>query len=217
MSVPRMTFPPPRRSPPPSTGAPALIAGAIAALVGAGIWTAVTAATKTEFGWIAWGVGGLVGFVMSKVTTERSVKLGILAAVLAAAGLAIGKVATVRVLVPALSREFVLDNEIVMAQAFAEDMRAGDRFSAQLALDLARYKATDTLPPALQARMLDEAQTHMANASQAERERVAATFMTGLVGGEGITSQFAASLSMFDLLFFGLAIATAFKFMRGDG
>ena len=216
MSVPRMTFPPPRPAPPPSSGR-AIIAGLLAALLGAGIWTAVVAMTGFEVGWVAWGLGALVGFAMSRFTAQRSAQLGVYAAVLAVLGLAIGKVATVRVMLPSLGRDIVMENEAILAQAFAVDMRANERFSAQLSLDLARFGADDSLPPPILTRMMDEVQARMATAPPAERERVAAMFTSSVMGDVSLAEQFTATLSFFDLLWFGLAIATAFKFMRGDG
>jgi hypothetical protein len=215
MSVPRLTFPPPRPEPT-ATSMPALMAGLFAALAGAGIWTAVTAMTNTEFGWIAWGVGGLVGFVMSRLTTERSVKLGATAALLAALGLAIGKVATVRVMIPTYGSELVLENEEILAAAFAADMRTGERYSPEVSIQLAGLRSSDSLPPALQNRMMDEAQMRMANAPPAEKERVAKVFTQGILADLDLGEQLMGSLSIFDLLWFGLAISTAFKLMRGS-
>jgi hypothetical protein len=216
MSVPRMSFPPPRPAPPPSSGR-AIVAGLLAALLGAGIWAAVVKMTEYEVGWVAWGVGALVGFAMSKFTEQRSVQLGVYAAVLAVLGLAIGKVATVRMMVPSYGREIVMENEAILAAAFAIDMRANERFSAQLSLDLARFGERDSLPPPIQNRMMDEVQARMAAAEPAERERVAAMFANNILEEVSLVEQFKASLGLFDLLWFGLAIATAFKFMRGDG
>ena len=214
MSVPRLSFPPPRPEPPP-TATRALIGGAVAALVGAGIWAAVTALSDTEFGLIAWGIGGLVGFAMAKLTPERSVKLGIYAAALAALGLAIGKVATVRMMVPVYGLEMVRSNEELLAAAFADDMRRNEKYSAEVSLQLAALSANDTVPDVLFAKMMDEAQLRMANAPAEERERVAASFAGGILADLDVGEQFGSSLSLFDLLWFFLAIGSAFKLMRG--
>ena len=214
MSVPRLSFPPPRPSPPPNAMR-AVIAGALAALAGAAIWAGVTAFTDTEFGLIAWGIGGLVGFVMSKVTPERSVKLGVYAAVLAALGLAIGKVATLRMMVPTYGREMVLSNEELLAGAFAADMRRNERYSAEVSVQLAALSADDTVPDVLFAKMMDEAQLRMANAPEEEKQRIAQGFADNILADLDVGEQFGSSLSLFDLLWFFLAIGTAFKLMRG--
>jgi hypothetical protein len=215
MSVPRLSFPPPRPSPRP-TLAPVLIAGALAALAGAGVWTGIVVLTNTEIGWVAWGVGGLVGFVMSRFTSERGVKLGVYAAGLAVVGLAIGKVATVRVALPTVGRDLILENPLALVEAFALDMRERERFSPELSVELAALSATDSIPERVQARMLDEAQARMAGAPEAERVRVATSFTHKMLDDLDLTGQFGLSLSPFDLLWFGLAIATAFRIMRGS-
>jgi len=194
---------------------PALIGGALAALVGAGIWTAVTALTDIEFGWIAWGIGGLVGFVMAKLTPARSVTLGVYAAVLAALGLAIGKVATVRMMIPVYGSQMVLSDDEVLAQAFVVDMRQNERYSSEVSVQLAALSASDSVPATLLTKMMDEAQLRMDEASDAEKERVAKGFADRILADFGVAEQFGASLSLFDLLWFGLAVATAFKLMRG--
>lgn len=215
MTVPRLTFPPPRSSPPP-TFAPAVVAGALAALVGAGIWTAIVVITDYEIGWIAWGIGALVGIAMSRFTPERSVKLGVIAAVIAVVGLAIGKVATVRVLVPTIGRDLIMESPEFLVQAFAHDMRAKERFSPELSIQLAGLSTTDSLPEPLATKVLEEAQARMDNAPPEERARVATMFTQTILGAVDLTGQFTASLSLFDFLWFGLALATAFKIMRGD-
>jgi hypothetical protein len=213
-SSPRLTFPPPKPSPPPAP-TPAIIAGVLAALAGAAIWTGFVVFTDTEFGWIAWGIGALVGFVMSRVTPLRSPQLAVTAAVLAAVGLGIGKVATVRALVPTLGTEMIASNPEALAAVYAMDMRENERFSPEISVQLASLSTTDTLPDALWVTMLDEARTRLANASPEERERIALTFANRMLVQVGLVEQFKSSLSLFDLLWFGLAIATAAKFMMG--
>ena len=215
MSVPRLTFPPPRPTPPSSNLAPALIAGAVAALVGAGIWAGIVVATNYEIGWVAWGIGGLVGFVMSKVTPERSVKLGLIAAGLSVIGLGIGKIATVRMLLPTTGRDAIVESPEVLVQAFALDMREGERFSPELSIQLAALSPTDTLPDALWRKMHEEAQVRMDQAPPAERQRVATAFTHTMLNALDLSGQLGVSLSLIDFLWFGLAIATAFKIMRG--
>lgn len=214
MSVPRLSFPPPRSSPPP-TLAPALIAGALAALAGAGVWTAIVVMTDYEIGWVAWGVGGLVGLVMSRFTPERNVRVGLFAAALAVLGLAIGKIATVRVLIPTVGRDAVLETPDALLQAFALEMRQGERYSPELSIQLAALSPRDTLPDVLWTKMVEEAQVRMDKAPPAERNRVATAFTHTILNELDFSGQLGVSLSLIDFLWFGLAIATAFKIMRG--
>ena len=70
----------------------AIIGGAI----GAAIWAAIVHFAHHEYGIIAWGLGGLVGFGMALgAGDEADTKTGVLAALIALAALAVGKFAVV--------------------------------------------------------------------------------------------------------------------------
>ncbi len=66
------------------------VAGLIAALGGAASWAAVTYYTNYQIGFMAIGIGYLVGIVMLKFGHGRSQTFGILAAILAVGGCLIG-------------------------------------------------------------------------------------------------------------------------------
>ena len=69
-----------------------LIGGAIGGLVGAAIWVAIGVWTGYEVGWIAWGIGGLVGFGVGVGTKQEGGPLGAgVAVVLSIAAIAGGK------------------------------------------------------------------------------------------------------------------------------
>lgn len=67
-----------------------LIGGVIAMLVGAIIWGAVTYFTKYQIGWMAIGVGFLVGFSVKLLGKGKSMIFGISAAVLSLLGCVLG-------------------------------------------------------------------------------------------------------------------------------
>jgi len=70
----------------------AMVAGAIAALVGAGIWTAVGYYGNIEIGWIAWGIGAFVGAAIFVASGKQGdFALGILAVMFALVGILLGK------------------------------------------------------------------------------------------------------------------------------
>ena len=70
----------------------ALAVGLGAALAGGVLWALLAIWTETEYGWIAWALGGLVGLAVRLTTRERTVRVGIAALLLAVLGLGIGKV-----------------------------------------------------------------------------------------------------------------------------
>jgi hypothetical protein len=58
----------------------------VAALLGAGVWCMVALKTGYEIGWIAWGLGGAVGFAMAVGYREHNTRAGVAAAGIAAIG-----------------------------------------------------------------------------------------------------------------------------------
>lgn len=68
----------------------AVLGGAAAALVGAAAWAAVTVITDWQIGFMAVGIGFLVGYVVRRVGRGIDMSFGIVGAVLALAGCAFG-------------------------------------------------------------------------------------------------------------------------------
>jgi len=70
----------------------ALVGGLVAAAVGAALWAIITVATGWQIGWMAVGVGLLVGFTIRKLGNGRTLVFGILGAGFALAGCLAGNV-----------------------------------------------------------------------------------------------------------------------------
>jgi hypothetical protein len=68
----------------------AVLAGSVAALLGAIVWAAITVATKYQIGWMAVGIGALVGITMRKVGRGVEARFGVVAAALALLGCLLG-------------------------------------------------------------------------------------------------------------------------------
>ena len=66
------------------------VAGLLAALVGAGIWAAITALTAYQVGFMAVGVGFLVGFAVRFAGKGHEPMFGVVGAVLAVLGCVVG-------------------------------------------------------------------------------------------------------------------------------
>lgn len=66
-------------------------AGFAAAMAGALAWVGIAMIADGEYGLVAWALGALVGFVMSRCTDRRGVMIGVLAALLAVTGILTGK------------------------------------------------------------------------------------------------------------------------------
>ena len=93
-----------RAAPPPSANLSfAIAAGAAAALAGALVWATVTYATKYQIGWMAVGIGFLVGFAVRKFGRGQTPVFGFVGAALALVGCVLGNVFT---LYPMIAHEY---------------------------------------------------------------------------------------------------------------
>ena len=72
----------------------AVLGGSAAALVGAAVWAAVTVATNWQIGFMAVGIGFLVGYVVRRLGQGVDISFGVVGAVLALAGCVVGNYLT---------------------------------------------------------------------------------------------------------------------------
>lgn len=94
----------------------ALIAGAFAALAGAGAWAGVTVATGYQIGWMAIGVGVLVGYAVRYAGKGIELPYSVVGAVFALLGCVIGNLLTVSYFV---AEEYGVPYDVVLADAMA--------------------------------------------------------------------------------------------------
>jgi len=213
------------------------IGGALAGLIGAAIWAGIGYFTGLEIGWIAWGIGMLVGIgvrvvgsqevayfdktqrkmVRSRVGAEGPLA-GMVAAVLAVVSVLAGKYALVHLFLsaPAASLEDYLEDD-AMISSIADDIVV-ERESQGRAVSWPSgvtpgeaYERAD-YPPEIWT----EAETRwnaLPEDEQASLKKAQAELIGMALGNmEGAQSAvFFSSFGVFDLLWFGLAAATAFK------
>jgi len=86
-----------------------VIGGAVAAALGAVLWAAVTNATHLQIGWMAVGIGALVGLAVRKLGRGSGPIFGVTGALLSLLGCVAGNVLTVCVLVAHERKVGVLD------------------------------------------------------------------------------------------------------------
>jgi len=72
----------------------AIAAGAFAAIIGASIWAAITVATGFQIGWIAVGVGILVGFAVRIAGKGETLTFAVIGAIFALVGCLLGNIFT---------------------------------------------------------------------------------------------------------------------------
>jgi hypothetical protein len=214
-----------------------VMGGAVAGLIGAAIWAAIGYFTGLEIGWIAWGIGMLVGIgvrvvgsqemvtfdkvqrkmVRSRVGAEGPVA-GSVAAVLAVVSVLAGKYALVHLFMsaPAASiADYLEDDSMISAiadQIVVEHESAGRpvAWPAGVTADEAYERAH--YPPEIwteaESRWNAVPPEEKETMKKAHAELIGAAFES-MEGAE--SSMFLASFGAFDLLWFGLAALTAFR------
>lgn len=193
----------------------ALAAGLVAALLGGLVWAAIVLFTRYEIGWVAWGVGALVGMAMARATMARSWKLGVTAAALALVGLLAGKAFVAGGSAGSIADELAANSEY-MAGAVAWDMYAAGALDAEtMAAIRTTREAGDTLSDALWADMVSQGSRLLDGMTEADRRAYAEEAAAGIVSALGLVDGIAAQLSGFDLLWLFLALGTAFRIMSG--
>lgn len=191
----------------------ALAAGLVAALVAGALWAVLVFITDMEIGYVAWGVGLLVGWAMTRVTICRTKQLALAAAAFAILGLAAGKAFIFASSAGAIAAELEQD-EAVMASAVAwqmYDSRELDE-ATLTTLDAAR-EAGDTVSDAVWSAMTTQAASKLETMSPEKRQAVAREISEEIQSNLGILGGIWVQLSMFDALWLLLAVGTAYRML----
>ncbi|UCG89211.1 MAG: hypothetical protein JSW71_12000 [Gemmatimonadota bacterium] len=211
----------------------AVVGGAVAGTIGALIWAGIAYFTGYELGWIAWAVGGMVGFgVLVGSARERTNSAGVIAVVVAMAALLGGKYMTVHLLLgddSQITEAFVSglqDDELVISY-LADDVAAqfadeGKPVDWPVGVDPSQATTQVEYPPDVWA----VAQGRWDAMSHTEREQFRAELETMVsanvteameaIRGELTQVGFIGSFGALDLIFFGLAVVTAYKVAAGS-
>lgn len=192
----------------------ALAAGLVAALLGGLIWAAIVLVTDYEVGWVAWGIGALVGFAMAAVTRTRGRSMALAAAALALVGLIAGKGFVVAGSAGSIADELMESPEYLAGAVAWEMYGTGELEPATIEAIDATEAAGDTLSDALWADMLAQGEARLSAMPETDRRVLAEEAAAGFVGQMGLVDGIMAQLSGFDLLWLLLAMGTAYKIME---
>lgn len=205
----------------------AAIAALGAALFGVAIWAGIAHFFNMEIGLAAWGLGAMIGYAtVASVNFRGSLIIAVIAVVASVASIAGGKYAGAYLDVQAYIEEAGLNEatqEFILS--YVADDVAAELEAKRIKLDWPKAPSEDfdpyrevDYPPMLWAEaerrwdtMTPEQQavhTANANAGQMAFARVVQT--------EATMTNFKASFSGFDMLWFGFAVFTAFKLGIAD-
>ena len=200
-------------SPAPPSTRRAIVAGLVAAALGGVVWALIVILSDYEVGYVAWAVGGLVGFAMARTTDARGRHLATTAAILAAGGLVLGKgLSVVYGVKPALATQIQTDS-LWMAEAAYRDLEVQGLVPEEITSALDDLEATDTLPDTLFVQMVAAGMAHAASLSESERRDVAMSHAGLLLRSAPMVDLVSSQFSPWDLLWFALALTTAWKLM----
>jgi hypothetical protein len=205
----------------------AVIAGIVAGAIGAAIWAAISYMANAEVGYIAWGIGFLTGYAVAYgAKDETDAITGVIAATCAVVAVLGGKYAAahlsaqdafhvMKAQMPQVTAELMFEayaHEIAGDRAargkpvqFAgnkklEDVEAWEEFPADVQREA--KQRWEKLPPAEQAAAIQKKADELKSIFQA-------------VHGEVAQQAFMGSFGLFDLLWFFLAVGTAFRLGSG--
>lgn len=207
----------------------AFMVGGIVAGIGGFIWF-IIAMFGFELGILAWGIGGLTGLTVAAIYNRYSTVAGIGAAVITMGGLLLGKgliyllITGLTMLPDALDNmgETLMDDPAWFEMSYSEHMQSERLFDPELQAKIDALPEGEFYDDALYEEI--EAAAHERVASLTEEERQAFKDEMFSFEDEEISEGFAeledldawsAAFSLWDLLWFPLALGTAFSVGRG--
>ncbi|MCA9295800.1 MAG: hypothetical protein KC983_04770 [Phycisphaerales bacterium] len=215
----------------------AILGGVIAGAIGAAVWAGIAIGTGYEIGWIAWGIGALVGFGVLVGGKGQAGGMGaVIAILLAVLSIMVGKYATVHMAVSELiakgsSSEYAQEIRDSMnspegaelltsyvADSVAEEWEGeGRAVNWPAGIDPYTGVTKDEYPPDVWL----EAASRLRSMNPMERRELEQyAFEDAMAGLEMIPAVdrqlltmdiFRSTFGLMDILFFGLAILTAGK------
>ncbi len=191
----------------------AVAVGLVAGAIGGGLWAAIVLLSNYEVGYAAWGVGLLVGLAMSRTTALRGQTVAAAAGGIAVIGLLVGKVLIFSLSSGSIARE-ILANPQSMEGAVAWQMyEARELDPATLDSIDAAFAARDTISDRLWATMRQQSTVKIQAMNAGDREAVAKIAARNSLRQMGLMNGVMAQFTGWDLLWFGLAIATAYRML----
>lgn len=212
-----------------------IVAGGLAGVLGAAAWAALAYFANVEIGWLAWGIGGLVGFstaagaAMGGSGPKASGQLlGAIAVVITLLSLCLGKFAIVEIgiqqaltqITEGLDGEPMEDEMLVsfLADEIGEETHGEDwwdQYEWPLNTDGEEPSAEADYPPELWKPAAKKWGAMSAEEQAAYRDQKTAELKAGMeefadtMVNTARQEGFLATFGVMDLLFFGLAVMTA--------
>lgn len=206
----------------------AAVGGIVGGAVGAAIWAGVAYGLHREIGWIAWGIGFLVGVGVATLSGGGGGPInGLLAAVIALASVFGGKYVAVSMVVDDAAKEFTRqlqlteeDAQVMMADQLVRDAeQAGRALRWPEGMTFEDAEEPEHYPKEIWADVQDR-WGRMSESERASYSREMQAFLKASIR-EDIdsikTEGFVETFGLFDILWIVLAVGTAFSVAAKGG
>ncbi len=196
-----------------------------AAMLGGLAWALVAHYTNREFGYLAWGIGALVGFAMLKGNKQGSVKAGILAVVLSLSGILLGKLILDEMAYTSdeTVKNILNDKENrdgILATGHYLIMREEEPMSepCQALFDGVLLEGAGGFPEEMtdeQNEIMEKLRVRIEEKSHEKKAAAIKRFMQYFADNTPLTERIQGTLSAYDIIFALLAMVTSFKLASG--
>jgi len=214
----------------------ALIFGSIVGAAGAAVWAAIAYFASLEIGWLAWGIGLAVGLACVKGAGYGSRLIGMTAAIITILAILAGKYATIELHInnefgdpEAMIQESIaaLNDETLtsyVADEIIENLaQGGGNVEWPAGVDPATASTKADYPAEIWSSAEEQWNALSPDEKQEFRETIEASIRVGFdvhfgeLQGQVRKQGFLQSFGLFDLIFFVLAVSTAFSVGQSGG
>ena len=193
-----------------------MVAGLAAAILGAAIWAGIVIGTGYEVGYVAWGIGILVGLGVTLSGSERGKVIGFSAGGLAMMGLIFAKLFIIQwSAVPQFKSEILADSQLQWALVY-DQMIVNNEFSQDVIAQIDAIPEDQPWPQPLQEKIELAVASKIDAMSQPDKEKFAEDYANTILSQYSYSDQIKDSLSVYDALWFFLAIGTAYRMAAGE-
>ena len=195
----------------------AMAAGGVVAVGCGALWALVVVYTGFEVGWLAWGLGFLVGLAMIAVGRQKSATLGAAAVTMALVGLLVGKLLILPWSVPAAADEWIQDDAI-MADIIFEEMVEKGEVDTEVATWITTSADDADPPPELEDRVgmtFVTVMQRLGQMSEEEKKELARKSAKRQIASTPMIDRLKATVSGWDILWAILALVSAWGICAG--
>lgn len=195
---------------------PELLFGGATAMVCGAVWAIIAIWANAEIGWVAWGVGGVVGLVVVSTAKKASAANGVSAAGLAAVGLLLGKFLIVQWGAPAGIASDVLANDEEFRKVVVWYSAKNGNIQGEAMPETPAEDAPDEQWDQWGREVAQLIEAKLPLLTTDEKGNIAHSYAKAVLASYSVQEKIRSQLSFFDLLWFGLAVFTAWKIGSGS-